>query len=464
MKTMRHEFGSLLLATACVVSGCTPQSSAETAAPTEIEAPDAPASAMAAASVGPARGAAASSSRATPARTSAPASAASAAAPSNAAAFPSLGNISVRAPDAFYDPPAQLPPKPGTLVRSEPLKNVALPAGMQGWRLLYTTSVDDKTPATAVATVFAASELPRGPRPVITWAHGTTGLMQECMPSLVSVPSEGIPARDRIVKLGWVVVATDYAFAETGGPHPYMIGVGEARSALDAVRAARSMPELALDDHTVVWGHSQGGHAALWTGSVGPRYAPELKIMGVAAIAPAADPKSILGMNAEVDKWLGPYVARAYSRFYPDVTFEQALRPEALAAGRDMQNLCFFLPPEHTLRMHALAASFKGPALATSTNPALVARLAQNAATTAIAAPVVIAQGLADVVVPRAATDAYVQQRCAAGQRLEYWTFKDPDHLSIVMPGTPLDEPLVDWTAARFAAKPQAAGCARQAL
>ncbi len=379
-----------------------------------------------------------------------------------ATTFPSLLNISVRAPDAFYTPPTKLPPTPGALLKSEPLKDVALPSGMQGWRILYTTSVDDRTPATAVATVFAPEKLPPGPRPVIAWAHGTTGLMQECMPSLVSVPSEGIPARDRILQQGWVVVATDYAFAEKGGPHPYLIGEGEARSTLDAVRAAQGMPELTLADRTVVWGHSQGGHAALWTGSVGPRYAPEVKIFGVAAIAPAADPKSILAMNVEVDKRLGAYVARAYSRFYPDVTFEQALRPEALAAAREMQSLCGFLPPDHPLRIHALATSFQGPALATSKNPALAARLTQNAATGAIAAPVLVAQGLADIAVPPRATDAYVEGRCAAGQQLEYWTFPAPDHLSIVRRGSPLDEPLAAWTSARFEGKPQQPGCSRK--
>src|SRR5207244_820069 len=35
-------------------------------------------------------------------------------------------------------------------------------------------------------------------------------------------------------------------------------------------------------------------------------------------------------MNVEVDKLFGAYVATSYSRFYPDITFEQALRPEAL--------------------------------------------------------------------------------------------------------------------------------------
>src|SRR5437899_3521559 len=114
------------------------------------------------------------------------------------------------------------------------------------------------------------------------------------MPSRVSAPSAGIPGRDRIVMAGWVVVETDYSFAEKGGPHPYLIGEGEARATLDSVRAARQMSELTLDQRMVVWGYSQGGHAALWTGIVGPRYAPGLEILGVAAIAPAANIKNIL--------------------------------------------------------------------------------------------------------------------------------------------------------------------------
>src|SRR6266567_2562497 len=303
-------------------------------------------------------------------------------------------SITAHAPDAFYDPPSDLSRQPGALLRSEPLKDVILPAGMRGWRILYATTVDDTTTATAVATVFAPTNPPAGPRPVVTWEHATTGLLQKCMPSLVSAPTEGIPGRDRIVMAGWVMVATDYSFAEKGGPHPYLIGEGEARAALDSVRAARQMSELTLDERMVVWGHSQGGHAALWTGIVGPRYAADLEILGVAAIA--------------------------------------------------------------------LAAKFDGPALATSSNKALQARLEQNTADGPIQAPVVIAQGLSDIVVPPSATDAYVEERCSAGQRLEYWTFAGRDHFTIVQPGAPLEELLIRWTTARFANEPQASGCVRK--
>jgi pimeloyl-ACP methyl ester carboxylesterase len=373
-------------------------------------------------------------------------------------------SITAHAPDAFYDPPSDMPRKPGELLRNEPLKDVMLPAGMRGWRILYATSVDDNTPATAVATVFAPTDPPAGSCPVIAWEHATTGLLQKCMPSLLSMTTKGVPWCNRIVMAGWVVVATDYSFAEKGGPHPYLIGEGEARATLDSVRAARQMSELTLDRRMVVWGYSQGGHAALWTGIVGPRHAPDLEILGVAAIAPPANIEKSLAMNVEADKRFGPYLALSYSRFYPDITFEQALRHEALNAARQIVNLCCFLPPEDQERIGALSATFEGPALATSSNKALQARLEQNTADGLITAPVVIAQGLSDIVVPQSATDAYVKERCAAGQPLEYWTFLGRDHLTIVQPGTPLQELLIKWTTARFANEPQQPGCVRKSF
>jgi Secretory lipase len=87
------------------------------------------------------------------------------------------------------------------------------------------------------------------------------------------------------------------------------------------------MPELKLDERTVVWGDSQGGHSALWTGIIGPRYTRDIKIVGVAAIAPAANMTNILKINPPVGKRLGPWLAGSYSRFYPDINFERSVRP-----------------------------------------------------------------------------------------------------------------------------------------
>ena len=84
-----------------------------------------------------------------------------------------------------------------------------------------------------------------------------------------------------------IVVATDYAGLGTKGIHPYLIGESEARSVLDSVRAARALPNSGASNRFAVLGHSQGGHAALDPGQVAARYAPDLKLVGVAAAAPA---------------------------------------------------------------------------------------------------------------------------------------------------------------------------------
>jgi acetyl esterase/lipase len=90
-----------------------------------------------------------------------------------------------------------------------------------------------------------------------------------------------------ILAKGYVVVATDYPGLGTPGIHPYLIGISEARAVLDSVRAARNLPHTGASNRFAVWGHSQGGHAALYTGELAASYAPELRLVGVAAAAPA---------------------------------------------------------------------------------------------------------------------------------------------------------------------------------
>src|SRR5207247_8517678 len=94
----------------------------------------------------------------------------------------------------------------------------------------------------------------------------------------------------------------------------------------------------------------------------------------------------------------------------------------------------------------------------------LQGRRRKGAAEGSVPAPVGTAQGLSDIVVPPSATDAYVEERCSAGQRLEYWTFAGRDHFTIVQPGTPLEELLITWTTARFANEPPASGCVHKSF
>ena len=93
---------------------------------------------------------------------------------------------------------------------------------------------------------------------------------------------------------GYVVSAADYPGLGTPEVHPYLVGTSEAHAVLDSVRAARAIPEAAAGTQFAVWGHSQGGQAALFTGLEAARYASELKQVGAAAAAPATDLSALM--------------------------------------------------------------------------------------------------------------------------------------------------------------------------
>jgi uncharacterized membrane protein HdeD (DUF308 family) len=177
-------------------------------------------------------------------------------------------------PDAFYTPPQAVPAEPGRLIRAEPMKD-GVPAGRKAWRILYTTTDGDEEPRIASGTVLALAKLPDGPRPVLSVAHGTVGIIPRCAPSLSATPfsDDASAPVNQMVAAGWVAVTTDYVGLGTAGPHGYLVGPDAARNVLDAQRAAGQLDGLDLSPRTVVWGHSQGGHTALWTGTVAPDYA-----------------------------------------------------------------------------------------------------------------------------------------------------------------------------------------------
>ena len=364
-----------------------------------------------------------------------------------------------RAPDAFYDVPRELPPAAGALLKSEPFTR-AVPAGAQAWRILYTTTTSSGRATTASAIVAAALQLPAGPRPVVLWTHGTAGIAPACAPSVLPdpFPFAWIPALDRLIAEGWIFVAPDYAGLGTVGPHEYLIGEGEARSALDSVRAARKMRDVTLENRTVVWGHSQGGHAALWTGIVAPRYAPEVAVLGVAALAPATElaPLVDAAKGTIVGKILSLYVVSAYSAVYPDVRFDDYAY--ARARTRRIADRC--LASSGLLLSVATSATLERPFFKQSPmSGALAERLKQNTPRELITSPVMIAQGRKDDLVLPDVQDRYVKEQCAAGQHLQYRTYDALDHLTLVSSESPLSPEIIEWSRARFEGEPAAPHC-----
>lgn len=367
--------------------------------------------------------------------------------------------------DAFYDAPDALPDEPGRLLRAEPFTR-QIPDGASAWRILYTTTLDEGEPTVASGLVVVPDGVGTdggAPPPVVAWAHGTTGFARGCAPSVLDEPFESgaFFLLDDVLARGWALVATDYAGLGTPGPHPYLVGQGEARSVLDAVRAARALDDATLGEQTVVWGHSQGGHAALWTGAAAPAYAPDVPLAGVAALAPASDLTAMVSHleNVPGGSVFASYVVAAYDAAYPDADAIEAVRPGARLVVHEMASRCLSEPG--ALVSVAEALSMDQPLWTTDpTDGALGERLAENVPTGAVEAPLLVAQGASDPLVLPSTQDAYVGERCAAGQPVDYRTYEGRDHVGLVQADSPLAPDLVRWTEARLAGEPPTPTCA----
>jgi len=231
----------------------------------------------------------------------------------------SCGTKSANAFNAsFYDTPSSIPVgAPGTIIRFETM-NAPFPES-QAWRVLYTSTGINGEAIVVSGMVFAPTgPVSPGGRPVVSWAHPTTGIEDPCAPSRSPKPYDDVQGLADFLNLGWVVVATDYQGLGTDGMHPYLVGASEAQGTIDIVRAARNMNETGASSSYFVFGHSQGGQAALFAGQVAASYAPELQLLGVAAAAPAGllVPLFQADKNTAAGAVLGSYAVVSWSDIF----------------------------------------------------------------------------------------------------------------------------------------------------
>jgi hypothetical protein len=83
-----------------------------------------------------------------------------------------------------------------------------------------------------------------------------------------------------------------------------------------------------------------------------------------------------------------------------------------------------------------------------------------NSASGPIAIPLFIGQGEADDVVDPKVTEDYVATMCKdPDQDLDFYLLPGITHFTIVEKGSPIEQPLLRWTADRFAGKAVPPGC-----
>ncbi|WAM16481.1 alpha/beta hydrolase family protein [Rhodococcus sp. JS3073] len=331
--------------------------------------------------------------------------------------------------------PAEL--RPGQLLSSRAVADgPALPSAGRNEIITYASQDGNGEPVVVSGTVsIPRTPAPEGGYPVISWAHGTTGVADACAPSadFVGGPAHGYlsgvnASLDDWVAKGYAVVSTDYQGLGTPGIHPYINGDTETNAVVDIVRAARAM-DPAVGPTWFVIGHSQGGQAALFTAAQGGERAPELHLGGAVAIAPgngldqtpqyfrsgvpgieaaeaflplillgaqaadpAIDPSALLTEQAQ------PLVTAARTgciddiRKVPPVPAGQVFRPDA-----DLRPLTDYLARQEPSRVH-------------------------------VQVPTLVAQSSGDLVVSKPSTDLMVKTLQDNGNELTYRTYEGADH------------------------------------
>lgn len=351
----------------------------------------------------------------------------------------------------FYGVPDPLPAgKPGELINSEPVEVPGLNGALS--RVMYhSTNINGQDIAVTGLVLIPKGTAPSGGWPVITWAHGTTGIADVCAPSLK--PASLATTANGLLAAGYLVVASDFEGLGTPGRHPYIVGESEARGTLDIVRLAQSFPNANASKRYAVWGHSQGGHAAMFAGHIAKSYAPEIELVADVAGAP---PSQLLLVNAALQT--SPYkhyiamVAAAMNAAYGDqkADLTQVLTPEGIEFLKNIDTMC-------STELGNVAAGLDFTKLQKadpSTIPTWNQLLKDNDPGTfaaPIPVPLLIIHGGNDEQIPVVSSALLFDQLCKIGQVEQRWVFAGQSHAGVIAPSF---SSMMTWIGDRFAGKP----------
>ncbi|KAA0235397.1 MAG: putative inactive lipase [Acidimicrobiales bacterium] len=355
---------------------------------------------------------------------------------------------------SYYTPPDALAEgEPGDILSKEPIEIPATTNG-QAWKITYVSTVPsgDLVPVTGVI-VRPDGEPPEGGFPVVSWAHGTTGVGDQCAPSNTT-PFTFLGMED-LVNSGIAVAATDYIGLGTDGQHPYLVGEASGASVIDIVRAAQGPDGVDAANDVVVWGYSQGGQAALFVREMAPDYDPELNILGIVATAPVTDLGTFL-QQAATNSEVFPFFAEAiatWSTVYEQVDLSQIVEPEAVEKFRLVNLACTGGVAEAAEGVDVQSLFKEQPE--DVEDWAKIVEM-NTAIPTEGSVPMLISHGDADTIVPIEGTLTTVQIMCEDGEDVLF--LRDPswDHTGAWLLTV---NDVVAWIEARFAGEPAPNNC-----
>lgn len=400
----------------------------------------------------------------------------------------------------FYQAVARLTPsgKLGTVLAKQSVAT-AIP-GAQAWRIAYVSSDHRGQPTITTGLVVAPmGKPPAGGRPLLAWAHGTTGAAQSCGPSQVEDPAQplnqyflvggtswtdfGLPAATQFIKAGYVLVASDYQGLGGGGRSQYMVTTTQARDTIDSIRAAGSMGLSGANRKAAIYGWSQGGGVTITAAGMADYVTRKgtafdgVDLVGFVAMAPpdvaalapkgplddVAAQKALAGLAGTFSDGVFNFTHYAMSIWgtangFPGLELTDIFTDEGAKAVDDILSKKCMHAAADTMNF-TYGAGFKALMRDVPDNaPAWVSALVEGSVPDARpTAPVVIYWGTKDTAVPPVMGELYREQMCRLGANIARVQLPG-EQSHYTTPGV-AESLYVPWIQDRFAGKPAPDGC-----
>jgi hypothetical protein len=375
--------------------------------------------------------------------------------------------------DSFYTQPALAGAKGDLITYRAATVNLGTGApAAKAWNVIYQT-VDSRDRASAVSgtvLVPTAAWSGSGARPIVTYAVGTHGLASKCAPSkqLAAGADYETANINAALAKGYAVLVSDYRGALAGSAaatsSTYLSGKAQGNAILDIVKAAASIPGAGVSASApvAIWGYSQGGQSASWAAEqLANGYAPELKVVGVAAGGVPGDiPTTARYLDGANGFAFFASGINGLNNQYPNqLPISLLANDEGRAALDDLNNLCIFEALFKYQNKSIVQYVTQDPPLSLDDLLAVDAvdtvLRAQNLGNVKLTVPFYQFHGKADEFIPLGQAVALKKAYCAKGSNVSFDVFPS-EHIVTQFQGA---NTVLPWIADRLAGKAQTNSC-----
>jgi hypothetical protein len=368
----------------------------------------------------------------------------------------------------------------GHIVHQEPYDDAPLDRDAvlgQAWRAVYTSvsGVDSGRREVSGAFFVPRGTPPENGWPVISLAHGTTGIGNNCGPSRQPDLMGYAPMIQSFLADKYAVALTDYEGLGESGLHPYLEPRTAAFNTIDAVRAMRDI-SATVSARWMAVGYSQGGQAVWAANELNSYYGNDLQLQGSVALAPAVNLTGVAdlvssGSLTDDQRARFPLGIVGFARYNPDLDADSFLHGSAEAYRAQLSRCETTNSQESTGRQsentpapvawRAVVDRLRDANDVKPDTPQDVATLRDALRRVALPQrpldkPMLVINGEDDTQVLPDWVRSAVSRSCALGARIQYLQIPNTGHLDLI---PKVDETVARWIADRFAGTPPPSNC-----